>query len=219
MVTSLLNAWFPNQVKGRPLLSFWSECEKYSLHAIKLASWYFPLRDSRNITATLDFVELMSNCSWYLHDRGESDDCLKLVDAGREACPDKQSLLYAHLLNTAGAQLLEQNKLVLAQQNLEQSLAICEKLLGESDEDLLCTLNNLVNVIVAEGRYGEAIPLDKRVVAAREIMGQGSGPLVAICCNVLARAHIGNGDYVDTKNSLDTSYAIMQAEAPYYIPG
>ncbi|OBT62906.1 hypothetical protein VE03_07906 [Pseudogymnoascus sp. 23342-1-I1] len=219
MITTLLNARFPKQVKGRPLLLFWSECEKYYLHVIKVASWYSSLRDSRQIVANLDFVELMSNCSWYLHESGKSDDCLNLVEAGKEACTDKDSLLYSHLLNTAGAQLLEQNKLILMRQNLERSLEIREKFLAEDDEDLLCTLNNFANLKVAEGRYFEAILLDNRVVAAKESMGQGSGPLVAMCSNALARAHMGNGDFIEAKANLDISYAIMEAEAPHYIPG
>jgi tetratricopeptide (TPR) repeat protein len=208
-IASLLNARFPKQEAGRPFTALWPQCEKYIQHATSLAIHSAILPNGCHFDARDEIVELLSNCCWYLHEKGDPDNCLKLLDISKGLCIDKESSIYSHLLNTAGCLLFEQNKLMLTRESLELCLSLRQKIFPEDNEDLLCTVNNLANLEVAEGRYDRALVLYQQVKRVKQGLGPASEVALALTYTGLARAYLGNKSYRQAKENLDQAYNII----------
>ena len=134
---SLLNQVFPKQSFGKPLVPQWAQCSKYAQHCMSLAQVYSSLHTAHTKSTDHEIVKLLSNCAWYLHEIGDWEDCNRIIEIAKARCSDKTSLLYSHLLNTAGASLFELNMLAASRLNLEESLRIRNLHLATNDEDLL----------------------------------------------------------------------------------
>jgi len=79
-----------------------------------------------------------------------------------------QRALDVDTLNQQVVQLFDQGKYKEAFALAEKALALAERVLGEEHPDTLTSVNNLAAAYDAQGRYGEAEPLYKRALEARE---------------------------------------------------
>ena len=204
-----LNDAFPKQVFGRPLIRQWAQCSKYAQHCMSLAHWYDSLRTTCSLSGSYEMIELLSNCAWYLHEIGDWGDCNKVLETAKKCCNEKTSLLFSHLLNTAGASLFELNRLAASRLNLEESLRIRRQHLAPDDEDLLCTANNLANLESAEGRTEKALELFAQTRTAREKLGVDSEISLALTYAGIARAFFTQRNHDESKEYYDKTLAIV----------
>jgi hypothetical protein len=72
------------------------------------------------------FIDLLSNCAWYVYEVSDYDLCLRLVDIAGAACEDTESLQYATLCNTVGGAYYELNQLLNCRKSWETCLQIRE---------------------------------------------------------------------------------------------
>jgi hypothetical protein len=79
------------------------------------------------------FIDLLSNCAWYLYEASDYGMCLRLVETAWSACEDKTSLRYATLCNIAGGAYYELNKLAECRKYWERMMTIRDTLLPEHD--------------------------------------------------------------------------------------
>jgi tetratricopeptide (TPR) repeat protein len=165
-VSSALNNAFPKRRPTKRLLDHWPRCAKYCQHAIALADCFHALRS--RLTSTPDFLELISNCCWYLYELGEKADCNRIAEIARSACSDKRSLVYSHIVNTLGTSLFELNKMRKCREYLEEALRVRKSLMTDDKEHVLCTLSNLGNLEASEGHYERALELYMEAKNERE---------------------------------------------------
>jgi hypothetical protein len=90
--------------------------------------------------------------------------CYKLVESGLRACDNKDSLLYANLLNAAGIINGCNNKPVEAYEFFQRSRDIPARLLPENHEQLANVINNLGNEAVAKCDF-EGLDLYRQAIA------------------------------------------------------
>jgi tetratricopeptide (TPR) repeat protein len=210
----LLNEAFPKQLFGRPLVNQWPQCERYILHAQNVARIYdqfqvlHPADDFCEPGIDL-FLELLSNCAWYLLEIGDWNDSGDIIRIAKSACTDKNSLIYSHLENTLGCSAFELNDLTISRQSYEAALNIRRKLLKEGDEDLLCTINNYANLLNGEGRAEEALKLYAEVQQVREKMGEETQVPLSLTYLGSGQALDQLGRYDAAKEFFDKAYSII----------
>ncbi|KAK0730156.1 hypothetical protein B0H67DRAFT_548163 [Lasiosphaeris hirsuta] len=78
----------------------------------------------------LYIVQLLSNATWYLLGSGSWNTCQELLAVAFKACNDKDSVLYAHLLNTSAALNGKRKNTAEALKLYGESKEIRERLLG-----------------------------------------------------------------------------------------
>ena len=133
----------------------------------------------------------------YLYEIADYDECLNIVEIGCLACDDKESLTYAHLLNTQGSAWYELNKLKLCRDAFEAAIAIREKLLSEDDPEVTISFANLGNVEAAEGNLDEALMWFGKAANIRERVGDKAATLLGLNYLQIGRAYFqkGRSDY------------------------
>lgn len=205
----LLNSAFPKQRFGRPLIPEWPTCIIFAPHVQSLARKFV---EFRHILVTVDdhFLEVLSNCAWYLHEIGSWNDCLEMARIAIEACPDKDSLIYSHLQNTLGSCAFELNDLDTAREGYESALFIRRRKLDKADEDLLCTLNNYANLQNGSGHPEEALELYAEVQAFREEMGEDTLVSLALTYCGTGQALVQLRRYEEAKYFYDKSFKIVK---------
>jgi tetratricopeptide (TPR) repeat protein len=86
-----------------------------------------------------------------------------MLEIAQSACADKNSELYAHLLNTVGCCSFELNELQRCRQTWEEALSLrkswAKKNAPGAEEELANQLNNFGNLESAEGNYDVALDL------------------------------------------------------------
>ena len=204
---NLLYQAFPKQLFGRPLVGEWPTCLRYAPHVKFIADRYEEFQPS--LRANDDFVNLISNCAWYLQEIGETSDCTKLVMIAKDACSDKTSFIYSHLENTLGCCAMELNNLSLCRQCLESSLDIRRRILPKDDEDLLCTMNNYANLQNSIGDHEGSLKLYEEVRIVRESMGEETAGTLALTYMGIGQAQVKLENFVDAEAAYDKAWKIM----------
>ncbi|KAH0536242.1 hypothetical protein FGG08_006864 [Glutinoglossum americanum] len=173
---------FPKQVNGRPLYPEWQRCQRYIQGSLFLAHRFaYKLRKMEPpVRIPQAFVKLLANCAWYLYEIGDHIENLQILEIAYESCEDKESLLCAHLRNTAGVSYFELNSLTRARECLQKSLAIRESLLDPDNEEVANTINNLGLVESAKGELEAAMRLFDRAEEIRAGLGDESTSLLGI---------------------------------------
>jgi tetratricopeptide (TPR) repeat protein len=82
--------------------------------------------------------------------------CLNLLETAYKVCDSKDSLLYAHLLNTAAIIHGKRNHTTVSLTLYNESRLIRERLLPRSHEELANTYNNIGNVLLSQCEYEKA---------------------------------------------------------------
>lgn len=97
----------------------------------------------------------------YLIETGEWDIFWEVVNVAFETCEEKESLLYAHLCNSAGLVETERVRMDEAIKYVDRCRKLREKLLDENDQELSVSYINTANVLLtmhrSEACYDEAI--------------------------------------------------------------
>ncbi|KAI1125146.1 P-loop containing nucleoside triphosphate hydrolase protein [Nemania abortiva] len=144
----LLCRAFPKQIKGRPMYPVWSTCQEYYAHIISLGKHYMNGSPTlKKLRPTSELCEAISNCAWYLRERGAAE-LDYLLAAGLRACrqirgPEEIELIYAHIRNTQGAQHDDRGLFELAIPYFKECLEIRKKYLDPADEELSGVLHNI----------------------------------------------------------------------------
>ncbi|KAJ9617240.1 hypothetical protein H2200_000961 [Cladophialophora chaetospira] len=210
MVSVLYDA-FPKQDLGRPLTDYWANCQLWIQHVVTLALRYKAYTSNRpegdiplkGMASAELFVQLLANASWYLFEIADYEEALNLIEIASTAAEDKNSLDYAHLLNTAGVTFYELNKLRRAREALERCLAIRTSLLPEGHIEIANTLSNLGNVETAENNLEAAMEVLEKSAVYRESLGDEAAMMLALSYLQIGRVLFLREDYPQ-------SYAMYQ---------
>ncbi len=116
----------------------------------------------------------------------------------------------AYLFSRAGIYSFEQGRYQQAVTLFEQSLAICEKVLGTEHPHVATALNNLANSYAAQGNYASATPLHERSLAIREKVLGSENLDVAQSLNNLANLYSAQGDNASAALLYGRSLAICE---------
>ncbi len=115
-----------------------------------------------------------------------------------------------HLLGRTGEYFHGRAAYSQAAPLLRDALAICEKTLGPEHRDTAGSLNNLANVLRAQGDLAGARPLFERALAISEKVLGPEHPHTAICLNNLALLLQAQGDLAGAKPLYERTLAIRE---------
>lgn len=93
----------------------------------------------------------------YLLESGLWNSCQDLLEVAFQVCDDTDSILYAHLLNSAGCLRDKRNRPLEALNFFQESKTLREKHLGHSHEELANTYNNMGLSLMSCCRYKDAL--------------------------------------------------------------
>ncbi|KAM0186994.1 hypothetical protein ACHAPI_011422 [Fusarium lateritium] len=157
--SSIVSVLFPKSQDGVPLLDQWDLCQATVNHAISLANIFTRRREASGseLIPKEPLQELMKNCVWYLYERGRPFNALELLQKAKAMFPVKDTLIFAHLCNTAHVIYFEINDLDSADRELQKAFEIQANLLAENDTERANTHGNLGALKATQGKYEEAI--------------------------------------------------------------
>jgi tetratricopeptide (TPR) repeat protein len=115
-----------------------------------------------------------------------------------------------HLLGRTGEYFHGRAAYSQAAPLLRDALAICEKTLGPEHHDTAGSLNNLANVLRAQGDLAGARPLFERALAIREKALGPEHPDTATCLNNLASVLKAQGDFAGARPLYERALAIRE---------
>jgi tetratricopeptide (TPR) repeat protein len=224
----LINRAFPKSVNSRPLLDRWPACEVAIQHAMTLAKKFHQAANKKKhrLRTSPELQELMKNSVWYslllsfllrhcllrdryLYEIGEFDDALKLLDMAYTVCPDKTTLVYAHLCNSAAAILFELNDLKKCKEMDDKAFAIRSTLLPEDDLDLAACFHNLGLLEGAQGRQDESMALIARAERARVKAGEEAIISLGLGHLIYGRAHFFKSQFQEARARYDEAGKIF----------
>ena len=129
-----------------------------------------------------------TDVSRYLFEVGEHRESKQLLKTGFHVCGNEDSLLYAHLRNTAGVVDFELNHLPRSRASLEKALEVRRKLLHPYHEELANTVHNMGNLTSAEGDLETALKYFEEAEDIRSRLGEDSAIPLAITNQGMGRA-------------------------------
>jgi tetratricopeptide (TPR) repeat protein len=175
-----------------------ARCEAYIQHARALASFFDPKAHKvvpAKLVAPPELGELLKSCAWYLsasllsasislifkrrhlYETGQLNSTLDILRVAFLVCLDKESLLYAHLCNTASSCYFDLNDLTRGRAYAKETLDIREKSKTakspEEEEDIANSYNNFGNFDCAAGDYKAAMVHFGRCEEIRLRLGKG----------------------------------------------
>ncbi|CAM1505658.1 Fc.00g112950.m01.CDS01 [Cosmosporella sp. VM-42] len=213
VTATLLNDVFPKQHLGDPLYEHWAACSQYILHAQVLAkNWSSACDDGHAFQTSVDFLELLSHAAWYFRELGDYENSIKLVDIGVKAAGGHHEVLIAHLLNTAGVSKELRYDYVLSRKDLEKSLEIRSRVLGDDHLETTGVKQNLASIIAAQGQYNEALKLYQEAELASTRFSAQEKRLAS--CRYAAnygRCFIELGQLEEARSSLVRSLEILNS--------
>ncbi|KAI1427346.1 hypothetical protein F5Y12DRAFT_792364 [Xylaria sp. FL1777] len=206
----LLCQAFPKQIKGRPMYLVWSTCQQYYSHIISLGKHYMNSSPGlKKLRPTREFCEAISNCAWYLRERGAAE-VNDLLLAGLNACreirgPKELELIYAHILNTVGAQQDDLGHSKFAIPYFLECLEIRRKYLDPADEELSGVLHNISLNHLNLKQYTQCLDFRQQSVDSINLMppSKAKANKLAKRKYVLARCLFSQKHYVEAHRQLD----------------
>lgn len=129
----------------------------------------------------------------YLYEISDYTSSSKVVGIALNACEDDDTLLYAHLQNTAGACYMEENDLPRSREHMENVLEIRQRLLKASDPEVAISFANLGNVESAEGNYDKALDLFQRAARIYTELGDSQVLFLALSWIQIGRVYFLQG--------------------------
>ncbi|KAK3366626.1 hypothetical protein B0T24DRAFT_681828 [Lasiosphaeria ovina] len=208
--STLVNFFFPKQIKGRQLFEQRSVCQRWAQHGQTLSDLFERLGAvGMPLQHTPAFVELMTNCAWYMHEVGNWRDTLGLIRIALSACEGKDDLARAHLLNTASQTHFYLNDTVECRKAVAESRRLREELCDPNDEELANTYLNYGNLEGAEGRQDEAIQYFEKSISIRKNI-RGAEVMVGVCYLTIARALWNKVEYEGCDKYLDLSQSVFE---------
>ncbi|KAJ5710116.1 hypothetical protein N7493_009708 [Penicillium malachiteum] len=161
----LLLGVFPRQKDGRSMHLVWSICRKYISHVVSLA-YLFKRNSYKSLPAEqfCEFVELCSYAAWYLFEISSYKQCTEFAVTAIEACGSNETLLLAHLSQTAGYAERERGHPKEAEVYLERAKTIRERLLPPNHPEIANIYSSLAGVYISSGKYDEGLKLFQEAV-------------------------------------------------------
>lgn len=147
----ILYTVFPKQKKGMELRNEWEACNKAVSHVLALSACYRSHRWPAVFPTDFEaFLNLIKSCGWFLMERGSWMEFQDLFFTADMVCEDKESLEWAHILNTASLVESEKGHAEKARPLIEKALEIRERLLPADDMDLSDVYNNFGFMLLVE---------------------------------------------------------------------
>ena len=122
-------------------------------------------------------------------------------------CSDRDSILYAHLANTAGSIYFELNDLKKARPHLETVLDIRKR--RDTEEEYSNTLSNMANLLSAEGRIDEALSAFEEAESVRHKLGENGILGLALTSLGIGRAQNLRGDHTSAEAKVQAAKDIV----------
>lgn len=114
------------------------------------------------------------------------------------------------LLNNVGMYLLNNAEWAKAKAAFENSIELCEELLGSVHPRLALRLNNISEALIREGNLDEAAEYLKRALIIDEEALGSNNPDVAIDLNNIGEVLREKGDYADARSHYERALAIFE---------
>lgn len=154
------------------LMHRWPECEKLLPHLLALNSRSL---DSTDLELDARLAELFLYGSWYLYERRLPELSLPLLETAKKICENSSTgidwFLKARTLSCFGCVLFECSKYQDSEKFFRKALEIRLKNVEDSDILLAHGYQDVALPVTAQGRYDEAIELQKRALAVVELNG------------------------------------------------
>ncbi len=139
---------------------------------------------------------------------GSHESNLELLEIAFNTCSDKESLWYAHMLNSAFCSHFEFNDLKQARETLEGCREIREKLLESDHEELANTYHNLGCLETAVGNTKEALEHLNRSIQIQQLIPD-SDRVIAVSELCIGRALLQQGDYPQCRKHFDIALGLL----------
>jgi tetratricopeptide (TPR) repeat protein len=135
-----------------------------------------------------------------------------MVQVAQSVSPNQESLLVAHLRNTAASAHFELNELRLCRKEYEISRSIREERLPPNDKEVAVILANLGNLETSEENFDEARLLFKRAAAIRQEIGDSAAIMLALTYLQIGRVDSLVKDYPSALKMLQKSEALFNRQ-------
>ncbi|KAL7788775.1 P-loop containing nucleoside triphosphate hydrolase protein [Trichoderma afarasin] len=163
-VTFLLYHAFPKQDKGQYLHEQWEQGNLFVNHIVTLNRHYLDMSSCSQIIPSLHYIRLLSNCAWFLYEKGNNIEARTVLIGGLDACEklrgkygsDEIDVIYAHMLNTSA--ILDEIRGFFDTQieKLNQVLEIRKRVLTANHEEISGILNNVCLAYESAMQFSEA---------------------------------------------------------------
>lgn len=131
----------------------------------------------------------------YLFETGAYEEVLYLLKIAYESCPKKDSLVYAHLLNTESAVEYELNRLERCLEVSERCLQIRSTLLDPDDLELASAYSNMASTFSALGEQDKALQYLEKGQKIEELAGEEAAISLALTHMLTGRAYFLKHDF------------------------
>ncbi|KAK0646749.1 hypothetical protein B0T16DRAFT_169053 [Cercophora newfieldiana] len=197
----IVNAAFPKQAKGMGLRNEWRACNIAVSHVLALSACYRKHRWAPVFPGDYEtFIDLIKSCGWFLMERGSWREFKDLFVTAEMVCDDKESLAWAHILNTASLVESERGHAAQARPLIERALEIRQRCLPPDDMDLSDAYNNFGFMLLVESPDANTMREAARYFdMARQLDEKnpnGSKVLHVRYLN-MGKAHVILGDYAE----------------------
>jgi tetratricopeptide (TPR) repeat protein len=147
--------------------------------------------------------------SRYLSELNELQECLRIIDIAVAACPEPNSLLYAHLCNCAQVCTFQLPNLPLCHRWTEVGDRIRHRLLPPDSWERTNCDHNDGNLATAEGRLDEALVLYKKAEHTRLQAGTSAAMAIVLSHLCIGRVLFYQGMYADAMARYDKAEALI----------
>lgn len=152
------------------LMHKWSECEELMPHLLALNARSL---DSPRLILDCRLAELFLYGSWYLYERRLPELSLPLLDTAKKICNDPKSgidwFLQSRIFSCFGCVLFECSKYADSEIYFRQALQIRLENVEMNDVLLAHGYQDIALPVTAQGRYDEAIELQKKALVVVEL--------------------------------------------------
>ena len=150
----------------------------------------------------------------YLIETGSWVQCLEMIQAGLDACEDKESLWYAHLCASAACVHAERAHTTLARPFFKESIRVRQKLFAPDHQELANIYASFANMILTEQETPTA-PQFAIDLYDRAIEIDNSKPAGPDRYEYLFIRYINRGFALACQNKYDEAYVDMEKARDY----
>ncbi|KAH7416710.1 hypothetical protein BKA64DRAFT_701492 [Cadophora sp. MPI-SDFR-AT-0126] len=186
---------FPKRKLDEDLYSAWYICQDYISHVIHLSKRFSEFSKSGKLTASSDFVKLLSNAAWYLYELGDYDACTRVVETGIAACDKKKPQLFANLRTTEGCLYYELNRLEECRKAWEEAQRLRKTFLPHAHPGLAAMYNNIGNLELATGDIKKAMTSYENALQIWVAGGDETANALAVTYLCMGRVYMLQGKY------------------------
>jgi tetratricopeptide (TPR) repeat protein len=149
----------------------------------------------------------------YLREISNFSECKAVLDVAFKMCQEKNSLLYANLLNTAGIIATRQNRINDGYKHHKECLQIRKALLDKDHEEVANSHNNIGNTYLSDCKYDEAIKEYLEAIRIDRLQPEAeANKILNIRYSNIAEAHMMKYEYNEMENYLNLSQQLAIEE-------